>query len=82
MYSINVGNSLVYIDPIFDIFFDEELIEKIEKNSVFPITKINGISPLEYIQKFNKEFNQLKSPQAQFVLNQKVITSIKPNSFH
>ena len=81
MYSINVGNPLVYIDPNYEDFFEEELIEKIKNNGLSPITKINGISPLDYIQKFNREFNQLKSPQAQFVLNQKVITSIKPNSF-
>ena len=39
------------------------------------------MNPLVYIQKFNKEFLQLKSPQAQFVYNQKIISSINPNSY-
>ncbi len=80
-YSINVGKPFVYVDPNFEDFFEKELIETIKNNFVVPISKINGISPLDYIQKFNKEFNQLKSPQAQFVFNQNAITSINPNSF-
>ena len=39
------------------------------------------MNPLIYIQKFNKEFNQLKSTKIQFVFNQKIISSINPNSY-
>ena len=34
-----------------------------------PIKYINWLSPIEYIQKFNNNFLQLKSPQAQFIYN-------------
>ena len=31
-YYINVGNPLVYIDPIYEDFYEKELIEKIKNN--------------------------------------------------
>ena len=49
--------------------FDEELVNKIKEKENKIIVKINGIEPLEFIQRINKGFLQCKSPQDQFVLN-------------
>ena len=49
--------------------FGEELVNKIKEKENKIIVKINGIEPLEFIQRINKGFLQCKSPQDQFVLN-------------
>ena len=82
MYSIkNLDNLKVSLIEEYSNFFDNQLIIKIIDNLYSPIRQINGMNPLVYIQKFNKEFLQLKSPQAQFVFNQKFISSINPNFY-
>ena len=60
----------VYNEPSFLAgLFDKDLIEQIKMNKDKQIETINDLAPLEFIQKSNKGFNQLKSPQAQFVDN-------------
>ena len=54
--------------PYEDIFSDS-LLNNIEKYETTEIEKINDEDPIEYISKFNKNFEILKSPQAQFVSN-------------
>lgn len=54
--------------------FDPNIVDIIKANVKNPVRKINGTEPLEYIQNFNKEFIKLKSPNAQFSLNENLIT--------
>ena len=54
-------------------FFGEDIQKKIKEKEDIEIDKINGLNPIEYIQKINKGFQQYKSPQAQFVSNSLVM---------
>ena len=49
--------------------FDPDLANEIKSFELKPIKSINGMNPLEYIQKFNNNFRNIKSPQGQFVFN-------------
>ena len=42
---------------------------------------MNGVDPLEFIQKINKGFKQCKSPQAQFVLNKNNMEQLSLSSY-
>ena len=65
-----VTKNSIYIEPAkYYSLFDEEIQKKIKEKEDIEIDKINGLNPIEYIQKFNKGFKQLKSPQAQFISN-------------
>ena len=60
----------IYGKPSFlSTLFDEDLINQIKVEVGRKILKINGLDPLDFIQKINKGFKQFKSPQAQFVSN-------------
>ena len=71
-------NSLL-ISPVF-LYIEDKNVYFITNNNYplnlniiedKPIKTINGLSPFEYIQTFNDNFLQYKSPQAQFVFNLK-----------
>lgn len=77
-YILSVENGEVYANTINEEYFrqteeDQELIKIINENYGIPIDSINGKDPIKYIQNFNGYFMKLKSPQAQFVLNQRSI---------
>ena len=64
---LHIDNKNVYSIPnnLYSNIFNEN-IDLFENK---PIKYINNLSPIEYIKKFNNNFMQLKSPQAQFVFN-------------
>lgn len=75
-------NSLL-ISPVF-LYIEDKNVYSLANNNYpldiniiedKPIKSINGLSPFEYIQKFNDKFLQYKSPQAQFVVNLKEINN-------
>ena len=77
-YILSIEGGEVYAIPFNAEYFsqtaeDEELIKAINDNYGTPIDSINGLDPIEYIQHFNGDFMMLKSPQAQFILNQRSI---------
>ena len=77
-YILSIEGGEVYAIAINEEYFsqteeDQELIKIINENYGIPINSINGKAPIEYIQDFNGDFMKLKSPQAQFVLNQRSI---------
>ena len=65
-----------YLSGLFDKV--QELINQIKQKEG---KKINGLDPLEYIQKINKGFIQLKSPQAQFVSNTRDMVGFSLSSY-
>ena len=73
-YSFLIFPVILYIEDknVYSIpnnFYQNKLGVNIDVFQNKPIKYINGLSPIEYIQKFNDNFLQLKSPQAQFILN-------------
>jgi len=65
----------------FESYFDENLIDQINSVIGKPIISINNLNPIEYIQKINGNFRKLKSPQAQFVINQNSLFQLRINSY-
>ena len=61
--------------------FDQDLINQIKQNEDKKIILINLFEPLNYIQKANKGFCQLKSPQAQFVSNMNAMVQFPLNTY-
>ena len=51
---------------------DMDMINSLKSIEGTPIESINGETPLEYIRNFNAGHRRLKSPQSQFVLNQRI----------
>ena len=85
-YILSIEKGKVYANPFNEEYFeqteeDKNIIKFIEDNNVNPIESINGIDPLVYIRQFNKGFNILKSRQAQFVLNQRIIPMMPISGF-
>ena len=72
---------MVYAIPSNNEYFDKDLIKKIKDNQNNSILLINNEYPEEYIKKFNRNFNLLKSPQAQFVYNLHHFTKLSLISF-
>ncbi len=69
-YFLKIKDNLqVYAIPCNENYFEQNVIQKIKGYQNIPIYKINNEDPLDYIQKLNGNFNILKSPHAQFVLN-------------
>ena len=68
--SFIIDNKKVYAVPIFEDkdYFSKDIIDKIEKNQKKPIYTINNLNPIDFIQNFNGDFEQQKSPQGQFVI--------------
>ena len=88
----NLESNLIFINsylisPLFLKIIDKEVYslkndfkfaEQINIYEGQAIKSINGLNPIEYIQQFNGDFLKVKSPQAQFVLNQKLINNPIP----
>lgn len=72
-YLLNIQNEEVYAIPFNELHFDSNLINQIEENQDSPILRIGGENPIDYIQKYNDGFMKYKSPQAQFVSNQRFL---------
>lgn len=60
---------------------DMDMINSLKSIEGTPIESINGETPLEYIRNFNAGHRRLKSPQSQFVLNQRIISMIELINF-
>ena len=76
-YILEIENGKVYANVENVVAFqtenDKNLIESLKSNTNIPIESINDVDPLQYIRNFNAGFRRLKSPQSQFVLNQRFI---------
>jgi hypothetical protein len=70
MFLIKDNQVISYPISILESYFDPNLMDKIYSVTGWPITSINNLNPIDYIQTFNRDFRKLKSPQAQFVFNQ------------
>ena len=69
-FYIKNDDKKVYAVPTsFKNLFDPNIVDIIEANTKNPVKTIKGLDPFEYIQNFNKKFQQLKSPHAQFTYN-------------
>ena len=64
---LNIYNKNVY--SIQNTIYQNQFNVDINLFQNKPIKYINGLTPIEYIQNFNNNFLQLKSPQAQFISN-------------
>ena len=57
----------------FEIYYEQKVIEFIEKYKEYPLKYINGIDAFDYIQNWSK-FRGFKNPHAQFTKNIDAIT--------
>ena len=81
MFLIKNNEVISYPISIFESYFDANLIDKIYSVTGWPITSINNLNPLDFIQTFNGNFRKLKSPQAQFIYNQNELFVLPVVSF-
>ena len=73
MFLIRDNQVISYPISILESYFDQNLLDKIISVTGWPITSINDLNPIDYIQTFNGNFRKIKSPQAQFIYNQNII---------
>ena len=64
---LKIENKNIYSIP--NNVYINHFYENIDLFENKPIKYINNLSPIEYIQKYNNNFLQFKSPQAQFISN-------------
>ena len=62
-------------------YFEEDLINQLKAYERKEILSINGENPNDFIQNYNGDFRKLKSPQAQYSINQDLIPMIQLNNF-
>ena len=67
MFLIRDNQVISYPISILESYFDQNLLDKIISVTGWPITSINDLNPIDYIQTFNGNFRKIKSPQAQFI---------------
>ena len=59
--------------PNAENIFDQNIMDIIYANIQNPVKTIKGLDPIEYIQKFNGNFNKLKNNHAQFTSNKNIM---------
>ena len=80
-FFISPVSFLIYKNNVYSfsneeyISFDPDFEEEIKDFETKSILSINDMDPLDYIQKFNNNFRNIKSPQGQFVFNMNKISS-------
>lgn len=72
---------ILFVSQRFSEYFDENLINQLRDYEGKEILLINGEDPNDFIQKYNGDFAKLKSPQAQYTLNQDLISMMPLSDF-
>jgi hypothetical protein len=69
------------VRPSLSGYFDDNVIDQLRVYEGKQILSINGEDPNNFFQNCNGHFAKLKSPQAQYVLNQDIISMMSVSNF-
>ena len=69
------------VRPSLSGYFDDDVIDQLRVYEGKQILSINGEDPNNFFQNCNGHFAKLKSPQAQYVLNQDIISMMSVSNF-